>query len=78
VPVGALIVSVDANAVKLYWLYVVISGVTLDAVVFELELLSVIVPVIAGKVITVDPATAGACKVIEPEVSPEMTMLDII
>jgi hypothetical protein len=33
---------------------------------------------VAGRDMTVEPATAGAWKVTLPEVSPEMTTLDII
>ena len=36
------------------------------------------VPVVAGSVNVVDPAVAGADSVTYPEVSPEMTTLDII
>ena len=35
------------------------------------------VPVVAGRVITVVPAIAGAAIVTEPDVSPAMTILDI-
>jgi hypothetical protein len=35
------------------------------------------VPVVAGRVITVVPATDGAAIVTEPDVSPAMTILDI-
>ena len=31
------------------------------------------VPLVAGKVSTVEPDTAGACRVTEPDVSPETT-----
>jgi hypothetical protein len=36
------------------------------------------VPLVAGNVNTVVPATAGACKVTDPLVSPDMTTLLII
>jgi hypothetical protein len=36
------------------------------------------VPLVAGKVSTVDPAVAGADKVTDPLVSPDMTTLLII
>jgi hypothetical protein len=31
------------------------------------------VPLVAGKVRIVEPATAGACKVTDPDVSPDIT-----
>jgi hypothetical protein len=38
-----------------------------------LDVGAITVPLVAGKVRTVAPATAGACRATEPDVSPEIT-----
>jgi hypothetical protein len=35
-------------------------------------------PLVAGRVNVVSPATSGACSVTEPEISPAITILDIL
>jgi hypothetical protein len=68
-----LVPLVDATAVPLVKGCESIAGVT------TAELAVVItVPVFAGSVIVLVPATLGAANVIAPDVSPLMTTLDMI